>query len=406
MDSLVSAAARALAIGDPLGALKLIALRDDPPALALRGISMAQLGDFVQARKLLGRAARAFGAGEPVARARCVTALAEIALVSRDLSTDQAELEAAADVLGAHGDLANALFARLVTIRRLVLLGRVHEAERMLAELELGSVPPRLVAVAELVRADVATRQLRVESARQSLARAGQAAFAARIPMLASEVERALQGLEAPAARLVAGQEQRVLRLGEVETLLRSGKLVVDACRREVRAGKTAKSLVSRPVLFALLESLGARAPSEVSRTDLIREAFGARQPNPSHRARLRVEIGRLRRSLGKLAEIRATENGFALVPPDGKAVCLLAPPAAGEASALLALLHGGEAWSTSGLATALGKSQRTVQRALIGLVDKGTVLAIGKGRAQRWIAKPNTSFATTLLLVARDALG
>src|SRR3954471_715065 len=163
MDSALSTAARALHVGDALSALKLIALRDDPPALALRGISMAQLGDLAQARKLLGRAVRAFGAGEPVARARCVTALAEIALVSRDLSTDQAELEAAADVLRAHGDLANALFARLVTIRRLVLLGRVHEAERMLAELELVSVPPRLIAVAELVRADVATRQLRVQ---------------------------------------------------------------------------------------------------------------------------------------------------------------------------------------------------------------------------------------------------
>ncbi|HEU5194094.1 MAG TPA: helix-turn-helix domain-containing protein, partial [Methylomirabilota bacterium] len=85
MDTLIAAAAHALAAGDPLGALKRIALRDDAPALALRGIAMAQLGDFVRAKRLLRRAARTFPPSEAVARARCVVAEAEIALVSRDL---------------------------------------------------------------------------------------------------------------------------------------------------------------------------------------------------------------------------------------------------------------------------------------------------------------------------------
>src|SRR6187200_2249742 len=133
MDSLITAAARALAAGDPLGALKRIALRDDPPALALRGIAMAQLGDFARARVLLRRAARAFGPREIVARARCVVAEAEVALASRDLGWPARALEAARTTLEAHGDRVNAAHARQVEIRRLVLIGRIEAAERLLA---------------------------------------------------------------------------------------------------------------------------------------------------------------------------------------------------------------------------------------------------------------------------------
>ena len=104
MDSLITAAARALAAGDPLGALKRVALRDDAPALALRGIAMAQLGDLARAKALLRRAARAFGPKEAVARARCVVAEAEIALVSRDLGWPAKALDAARATLEAHGD--------------------------------------------------------------------------------------------------------------------------------------------------------------------------------------------------------------------------------------------------------------------------------------------------------------
>src|SRR6266550_2467873 len=136
MDSLITAAARALAAGDPLGALNRVALRDDPPALALRGIAMAQLGDLVRAKALLRRAARAFGPKEAVARARCIVAEAEIALVSRDLRWPTKALDTARATLEAHADRANAAHARYLEVRRLLLIGRIDEAERRLAELD------------------------------------------------------------------------------------------------------------------------------------------------------------------------------------------------------------------------------------------------------------------------------
>jgi len=95
MDGLITAAARALAAGDPLSALNQVALRDDAPALALRGIAMAQLGDLVRANALLRSATRAFGPSETVARARGVVAEAEIALASRDLGWPAKALGAA-----------------------------------------------------------------------------------------------------------------------------------------------------------------------------------------------------------------------------------------------------------------------------------------------------------------------
>lgn len=402
---MLSTAARALHAADPLAALKCVALRDDPPALALRGVAMAQLGEFTQARKLLQRAERAFGPNEKVARARCVTARAEIALACRELGSVGRELEHAADTLAANGDEENALFARLVSIRRLVLLGQVEKAGQAHAQLALEGAPARIVTVAELVATDIAIRQLRTREARAALGRARRAALASRLPPLVSEVERAQRELDAPAARLVAAGVERQLRLDEVEDLLGSSELVVDACRREVRVQKKSISFVTRPVLFALAAALAQYAPAEVPRGELILRAFAARRVNDSHRARLRVEIGRLRKALAELAELPATPGGFALVPRRGARSLLLLPPEPGESSALIALLSGGESWSTSALAAALGQSQRSLQRALAALAEAGKVQAIGSGRARRWVAPPSTGFATTLLLVARAAL-
>ena len=143
MDSLITAAARALAAGDPLGALKRVALRDDAPALALRGIAMAQLGDLVRAKALLRSAARAFGPKETVARARCAVAEAEVALASRDLGWSPQALDAARVTLEQHGDRLNAAHARTLEVRRLVLIGRLDQAERALAQLDPAPFPPR-----------------------------------------------------------------------------------------------------------------------------------------------------------------------------------------------------------------------------------------------------------------------
>jgi hypothetical protein len=401
MDSLITAAARALVAGDPLGALKRVALRDDAPALALRGIAMSQLGDFVRARSLLRRAARAFGPKEAVARARCVVAEAEVALAARDLGWPAQALDAARATLEAHGDPVNAAHARLVEVRRLLLIGRVDAAERRLARLDPTSLPPASRAVHELVLAGIAMRRLRTKAARGALARAERAAQEARIPALTAEVQSAGLVLSTPAARLLAMGEERLLRLEEVEGLLASRALVVDACRHVIHAEGRAVSLARRPVLFALARALGEAWPEDVSRDTLIARAFGAKRADASHRARLRVEAGRLRTVLRTLARVGATQRGFALAPRRARTVVVLAPPVEGDDAAVLALLVDGEAWSSSALALALGTSQRTAQRALDSLAASGKVQAFGRGRARRWTTPPVPGFTTTLLLPA-----
>jgi hypothetical protein len=401
MDSLITAAARALMAGDPLGALKRVALRDDAPALALRGIAMAQLGDLVRAKALLRSAARAFGPKEAVARARCVVAEAEIALVSRDLGWAGKALDAARATLEEHGDRVNAAHARYLEVRRLLLIGRIDEAERTLAELDQVPFPPASRTAHELVVAGIAMRRLRARAARAALARAERAARDARIPALMAEVESAFLVLNTPAARLIARGGERLLLLEEVEALLASKAFVVDACRHVVRDESKVVSLARRPVLFALARALGEAWPGDVARDTLIARAFGSKLTDESHRARLRVEAGRLRRVLRPLAEVSATKRGFALAPRRAREVVVLARPVEEEHAAMLAFLADGESWSSSALALALGTSQRTVQRALDSVAAAGKVQSFGRGRARRWMTPPLPGFTTTLLLPA-----
>ena len=399
MDSLIAAAARALATGDPLGALKRVALRDDAPALALRGIAMAQLGDLARARTLVRKAARACGATEAVARARCVVAEAEIALAARELGWPAKMLDAARATLDAHGDGTNAAHARYLAVRRLVLIGRLDEAERTLAALDPAPLSPALRTVHELVVAGIALRRLRTKPARAALVRAAETARRAGIPALTAEVESAARVLATPAARLIERGTERPLRLEAVETLLASKALVVDACRHVVRHSGAAISLATRPVLFALARALGEAWPADVPRDVLLARVFGARCADESHRARLRVEVGRLRAKLRNVARVSATPRGFALTPRRARQVVVLAPPVDDEHAAVLAFLVDGEAWATSALALALGTSQRTVQRALDALAAAGKVQPFGRGRARRWTTRPVPGFATTLLL-------
>jgi hypothetical protein len=401
MDSLITAAARALAAGDPLGALNRVALRDDAPARALRGIAMAQLGDLVRAKALLRSAARAFGPREAVARARCVVAEAEIALASRDLAWPAKALDAARATLEEHGDRANAAHAQYLEVRRLLLIGHLDEAERRLAELDPAPFPPALCAAHELVVAGIAMRHLRTKTAREALARAERAARRTGIPALMREVESASLVLNRPAARLIAEGEERPLLLEEVEALLASKALVVDACRYVVRHSDTVVSLARRPVLFTLARALGEAWPVDVPRDTLVARAFRLRLADESHRARLRVEVGRLRRELRTVARVSATKRGFALVPRHAREVVVLARPVEEKHAAVLAFLADGESWSSSALALALGTSQRSVQRALDSLAAAGKVQSFGRGRARRWMTPLMPGFTTTLLLPA-----
>ena len=401
MDSLITAAARALAAGDPLGALNRVALRDDAPALALRGIAMAQLGDFVRAKVLLRSAARAFGPKEAVARARCVVAEAEIALVSRDLGWPAKSLDAARATLEQHGDSLNAAHARHLAVRRLLLIGRLDEAERTLADLDPTPFPPASMAAHELVVAGIAMRRLRTKTARAALARAERAARQADIPALTAEIESALRVLNTPAARVIAPGEERLLLLEEVEALLASDALVVDACRHVVREAATVVSFATRPVLFALARALGEAWPGDVSR-DVLLPGHSERSTRMNRTARGCVsKSGGSAAKLRPLASVSATKRGFALGPRRAREVVVLAPPVDDENAAVLAFLADGESWSSSALALALGASQRTVQRALDALALAGKVQSFGRARARRWMTPPVPGFTTTLLLPA-----
>ncbi|QYD68080.1 helix-turn-helix domain-containing protein [Paraburkholderia edwinii] len=401
MDSLITSAARALAAGDPLGALNRVALRDDAPALALRGIAMAQLGEFTRARVLVRSAARAFGAREAVARARCAVAEAEIALALRDLHWPTKALDAACATLDAHGDRVNAAHARYLSVRRLLLIGRLQDAARALGALDPAALPPALRAAHELMVAGLAMRRLQSEPARAALARARQAAREAGIPALNAEVASATRLLEAPAARQIVRGEERLLLLDEVEAVLESPALVVDACRYVVRDAHTVVSLARRPVLFTLARALAEAWPADVPRDVLIARAFRTKHADETHRARLRVELGRLRSMLRTFAGIDATQRGFVLAPRGPREVVVLAQPVEGEHAALLAFLSDGESWSSSALALASGASQRTVQRALEQLAQTGKVQSFGQGRARRWMTPGVPGFSAMLLLPA-----
>ena len=370
MDSLITAAARALAAGDPLGALNRVALRDDAPALALRGIAMAQLGDLDRAKALLRRAARAFGPKEAVARARCVVAEAEIALASRDLGWPAKALDAARATLEAHGDRVNAAHARYLEVRRLLLIGRLDEAERMLAELDPAPFPPASTRRPRAGRRgdrDAAPPRRRRRAPRSPAP--NDAARQAGIPALTAEVESAALVLNTPAARLIARGEERPLLLEEVEALLASKALVVDACRHVVRdaqhgglAREASGAVRARP-----------RAGRGMARRRAAGHAARARVPREARRRiASRAVAGRnraaSRRLLRTLAGVSATKQGFALVPRRAREVVVLARPVEEEHAAVLAFLADGESWSSSALALALGASQRTVQRALDSL--------------------------------------
>ena len=399
MDSLISAAGRSLAAGDPLGALKLVSLRDDAPALALRGIAMAQLGDFTRAKVLLRGAARGFGVKEPMSRARCVVAEAEVALASRDLGWRVAALESARETLESQGDLANAAHARYLEVRRLLLIGQIDHAERALAKLDATRLNPALRTAHELVVAGIAIRRVRAKDARDALMRAERAARAAGIPALWAEVDGALRILNGLAARQLSAGEDRPLKLEDVEKLLASKAFVVDACRLVVRQAGVVIPLAKRPVLFTLARALAEAWPRDVSRDELIARAFRMKRADESHRARLRVEIGRLRRLLHSLADVSATSQGFTLGVRRTRDVVVLVLPVEEEYASVLALLSDGESWSSSALGLALGTSQRTVQRALDELAAAGKVQTLGRGRSRRWLTPPLPGFTTALLL-------
>jgi hypothetical protein len=408
MDSLASAAARALVAGDVLGALKLVALREDPPALALRGIAMARLGEYARARELLRRAARGFGAHEVRARARCVVAEAEVALAMRDLRGSPRALAAAAATLEARDDRANALQARLIAVRRLLLLGRLEEAASCLGRPDARGLPPSLRAVAELLEAELALRSLRTTPAREALARARARPSSRACPRCTPRSTRTHAALDRPRRppRPGGARAAAAPRGGRGAALPRApwwSTPAVAACT----PGGTRVPLARRPVLFALARALAEAWPGDVDRAELdrarlphppprrprtaracaSRSAACARSPRrwPASRAsgaRLRAEAARRARRR-RAAAAHRRRSGVA----------------AGAARRRRGLVHLGARAGARG-------SQRTVQRALVELEAAGRVRSIGRARAQRWLSPPLAGFTTILLLPAALPLG
>lgn len=399
MDPTLTAAAFALDAGDVLGALKRVALREDAPALALRGVALARLGKRERARELLRRAAKAFGARAPLGRARCRLAEAEIALASRDLRDVGARLALASRELRKLGDAVNALHADCLAARSLILRGRLLDAERVLVQLDARHAPAALRAEIYLTWGELQLKKPDTRAAGVALGKAERAATRARISAISQEVRAAKLLLEAPAARLLESGAQRVLDLAQVEALLVPAGLLIDARSFALRTGVRSVSLVRRPVLFSLARALADAWPAPATRHELLRRVFSATRPNDSHRARLRVEIARLRRALRQMASIAATPDGFRLTPLTSGAVRVLAPLVESDHGALLTLLGDGEAWSSSALAIALGVSQRSVQRSLTALESAAKAQASGRARAKRWHLAPGAEFATPLLL-------
>jgi hypothetical protein len=248
-------------------------------------------------------------------------------------------------------------------------------------------------------------RRMRAQAARAALVRADAHARAAGIAALGAEIGWAVRLLDAPAARLITPIGPRDVLLDEVERLMASTALVVDGCLHAVHHLGLEIPLARRPVLFALVRTLAEAWPHDAPRETLILAAFRIRHPDETDRARLRVEMGRLRTVLRDVAGVRATPRGFQLVPRDGNKVAVLARPVDDDHAPVLALLADGEAWSSSALALALGTSQRTIQRSLEALAAAGKIQAFGQGRARRWSMLPLPGFATNLLLATAPGI-
>lgn len=379
-----AAAARLLGAGAPFEALQLVALRDDATALALRGIALAQIGDLERGGKLLRKAHASFPDSNRLAKARCNLAEAEIRIALRDFRTASHLITGLVTALDSLQDAYNAMYALQIEARLLMLTGRIGEARKRLETIVPIAMPAALRSGHLLLRAELAARRLRAREAELLLADA--VALAGEHAMLRAQAAALRGALERPVARTAAGG---LLVLREVEELLEGGALVIDLGRLMLRCDDMQTDFASRPVLFGLLQILAEHWPADATRDMLVERVFGARDVDDGYRNRLRVEIARLRRYVAGTADIRSTARGYRLVPLGSRDVAVLSPPVASPEARLLALLSDGEAWSSFALASALGASQRSVQRALAALAREGQARPVGNGRSRCWVARP-----------------
>lgn len=397
MDPTFASAARALARGDALLALKTIGRRTDPSGRALRSVALAQLGDFRTAKLEVRAALRALGPEQPALRAKCLAVEAEIALATGDLRWNAEPVVNALAELRAVGDARNADYLQLVAARAALRLGMPADAERLFRAGTFASTPPLGRAYAELVRVELAAKRGDATTLARALAGAARAAEQCASLALVAEVARLRDTYEGPSLVITSRGTAKMAAFLDLCALKSSGAIVIDGGTREVTSGDRVVSLVRKPVLFELLRALAEQAPDEATREMLITRGFGARRPNASHRSRLRVELGRLRSLVRGMLDVEAMDAGYAVRAK--RDVALVMPLEESADSRLLALMQHGEPWSASSLAEALGVSARTVQRSLVLLESSGKVASRGEGRAQRWVRLGETP--TDLLLPA-----
>lgn len=391
-------AASLLARGDALGALGRIGLAEGARGALLRGVAYAQLGDLDLARASLAdaRGLAPEGPEGDVLRARTAAALAEIAVVAGDAKAARAAASEGAAILERLGDGRNAAMQRLVVARAEVLLGRPGAADMTVASVLDVDVAVDVRAVAYLTRAEIATRRLEADKAKRAIAAARDVLAGGPNALL----DRALAALErdlaAPVARLVAEGVERRIDLATIERLPESS-IVIDACRRQVVAGRASIPFAKKPVLFALVVGLARAWPRDVARDALAREAFGVQRVNASHRARLRVEVGRVRKLLAPILAPVATADGYAL--SSSLPVVIVLPMADDDDAKVAVLLGDGATWTARSVADHAGISLRTAQRALGRLVDAGRVRRSGTA-SKAVYASASPAVASRLLLL------
>jgi hypothetical protein len=390
-------AGSALARGDALRALSLVGRADTALGLTLRGVAYAQLGDLEMARRSLERALSM--ADDDGTRARARAALVEITLATGDPGATARAARASADELDALGDTRNAVMQRLVVARAEVLLGRLGEARRAVLEvLATPDLAADVRAVASLAQAEIAIRDLAPTEARDALTRARRALEQSPQELLSRALEGVERELSLPVARIEERGIARSADLFAIEKACAGEVLLVDACRRLVIGGRATVPLSRRPIVFALLLALARAWPGSIPRDELIEQAFDARRINPSHRSRLRVEVGRLREVLdGLAAGAIATKDGYAL--SSEREVVVLLPPSDDDAARAALLLGDGASWSAQGLAEHVGVSKRTAQRILGSLVESGRAVRTGDGKNVRY-ARPGAPIASRMLLL------
>ena len=401
-------ATAALAAGNPLAAIQLVAGRADAHALAVQGIALAQLGEHSEALELLDRAQAAFAAeADSSSRsfaARARAARAEILAATRELGEALAELDAACESLTQEGDERNASWIRLVRARLRVLIGDLPSAEEDVARaLAFGQTEPsgRLAAAAHLTRAEAAARRLQAREARAHLEEARRWAERGTLnPLFMAEIQRHERGLEEPVARLLTDQGESSASALDIDSVL-GRDVVVDALRhRWLAPGHEEVGLARRGARFDLLLALAKRWPGGATTGELVRELFDC-EVDESHRDRLKTTIARLRKDLGPTAEVEASGAGWRLRLAEKSSLAILLPLAGERTSLLEALLWDGAAWSARSLAAAGNMPLRSVQRELGGLVDRGRVRALGGSRSMRYaLAEKRLGFGSQPLWV------